>query len=580
MLLNVEHVSKAFGDQTVLADVSLQIHAGQRLGLVGANGAGKTTLLKIVTGELAPDGGRVQLAQRADLRYLAQTLGEDRAHLTMQGLIDSALGELRALETQMRALEAQMAAADELAASLRPDELDACLAAYGPVAEQFEHRGGYDLPHRMAWVLAGLRVDHIDPTRDLATLSGGEKSRVGLAALLLRQPDLLLLDEPTNHLDFAALTWLEEYLQSFAGGVLVVSHDRDFLNRAVNSIVEIQEYDRTSRHYAGDYDFYAATRAQEREKWAVDYADQQAEIWELRKAIKGKARQVAHNRPPRDNDKYIGPFKDGRIQGVIARNVRAAEEKLRRIEDDPIPRPPRELQFNSEFDPAALVNQTPLSATQLTKRFGTLSVLQEVDVSVYPQSRVAIVGPNGCGKSTLLKLLAGQIAPDAGEVARAVSVRLGYLDQEQEGLDPDLTVMASFRAGRSGDLEEFKAELLGMGLFIYPELAKRVGELSVGQKRKLQIAQLVTGRANLLLLDEPTNHISLDVLESFENALLAFPGPVVAVSHDRRFIRRFAQEIWAFTETGLHRYLGGWEEYAEKIRGTEMQTSTADLSRV
>jgi macrolide transport system ATP-binding/permease protein len=384
-----------------------------------------------------------------------------------------------------------------------------------------------------------------------------------LAALLLQEPDLLLLDEPTNHLDFRALAWLEEYLADFRGGLVAVSHDRQFLNQTVGAIVEIDEHSKEAKLYNGNYDFYAEVKAQEREKWQESYWAQQEEIWELRKTIKLKARQVGHgNRAPRDNDKFITYFKAQRVDDAVARNVRSAEEKLRRIEEDPIPKPPRPLEINPTFDPAALVSRTPLSASNLHKQYGQQVVLDGVNVTISADSRVVIVGPNGAGKSTLLRILAGAEQPDQGNVTRAPSVVLGYLDQEQQTLDTQQTVFESFRAGRPGDYEEFKAELLGYGLFSYPELAKPVGALSVGQKRKLQIAQLLAERANLLLLDEPTNHISLDVLEQFEQALSNFAGPVIAVSHDRRFIQRFAQEIWELADGKLKRYLGGWEEYS------------------
>src|SRR5690606_1014489 len=236
-------------------------------------------------------------------------------------------------------------------------------------------------------------------------------------------------------------------------------------------------------------------------------------------------------------------------------------ERLRRIEADPIPKPPRRLEINPEFDPAALTTHVPLVATGLVKRYGGKVVLEQADVVVDANSRIVIIGPNGAGKSTLLRILARHEQPDAGEVRTAAGVIVGYLDQEQVDLAPDATVFEVFRNGRPGDYETFKAELLGYGLFTYPDLAKPVHTLSVGQKRKLQLARLLTQRANLLLLDEPTNHISLDVLEEFETALAGFAGPIVAVSHDRRFIQRFAQEIWHVDQGRVRRYLGGWEAF-------------------
>ena len=555
MLLTIEHLTKSYGDNQVLNDVSLTLGEGQKLGLVGANGVGKSTLLKIVVGETEADSGSVTISARTRLGYLPQILNEADT-MSINALIMASLGELVALETRLRQVEGMMAASK--------DDLDAILAEYGQLSEEFEQRGGYELEHRRAAILAGLQVDHLDPTRAIGTLSGGEKSRVGLAALLLQSPDLLLLDEPTNHLDFHALAWLEGYLVDFRGGLLVVSHDRQFLNQTVQGIVEIDEHCKEANFYNGSYDFYAEVKAQERVKWDASYWTQQEEIWELRKMIKLNARQVGHtNRAPRDGDKFIKFFKAQRIDDAVARNVRSAEEKLRRIEEDPIPKPPRPLEINPTFDPAALVSHTPLSASDLHKRYGQQVVLDGINLTLDANSRVVIVGPNGAGKSTLLRILAGIEAPDLGDVSYSPSVIRGYLDQEQQTLDPRLSVYETFRAGRTGDFEEFKAELLGYGLFTYPELAKSVAALSVGQKRKLQIAQLLAAHANLLLLDEPTNHISLDVLEQFEQALSNFAGPVIAVSHDRRFIQRFAREIWEFADGTLHRYLGGWEEYVD-----------------
>lgn len=552
MLLVIENLSKAYGENQVLNRVSLSLAPGQKLGLVGANGVGKSTLLKIIMGEVEADAGQVRLAANVEVGYLPQAL-EAAADQTLEQLIYTAQGDLLRLEAELRALEARMASANS--------DLDALLADYGRLSESFERRGGYELAHRLEVVLAGLGIAHLPRDRRVGTLSGGEKSRVGLAALLLAGPELLLLDEPTNHLDFAALHWLEGYLRDYQGGLLVVSHDRHFLNQTVEAIVEIDEHSKEARLYSGSYDFYAQVKAQERVKWEEEYWAQQEEIWELRKAIKSKARQVAHNRPPRDGDKFLFNFKAGRVADAISRNVRAAEEKLRRLEENPAPKPPKLMEINPDFDPAALASRIPLTADGLCKRYGAQALLDNVSFAIHADSRVVIVGPNGAGKSTLLRILAGKETPDAGRVRVSPSVVLGYLDQEQEEMDPNQTLYEAFRGERSGEWEELKAELLSYGLFSYPDLAKRVAALSVGQKRKLQIACLIAAHANLLLLDEPTNHISLDVLEEFEQALSAFAGPVIAVSHDRRFIQRFAQEVWELRDGALTRYLGGWEAY-------------------
>jgi macrolide transport system ATP-binding/permease protein len=459
------------------------------------------------------------------------------------------------MEARLRTLEEAMA---------HPDgDLDALLAEYGALNEAFEARGGYDLDHRIDEVFAGLGIAGLGRERIVSTLSGGEKSRVGLAALLLRSPDLLLLDEPTNHLDFAALAWLEEYLQRFQGALLVVSHDRHFLNQTVQSIIEIDEHSKEAKLYSGNYDFYAAVKAQERAKWVEGYWAQQEEIWELRKLLKTKARQNPFERAPRDNDKFAYTFKAEKLQASISRTMRNAEERLRRLEEEPIPKPPSELEINPSFDPQALVSKTPLVVAGVSKCYGDQPILNDVSCSVEPDSRIVIVGPNGAGKSTLLKIMAGLIQPDEGQCFTAASVVVGHLDQEQETLEESGTLIDAYCQGRTGDWEDLKAELLEYGLFTWPDLRKPVASLSVGQKRKLQLARLIAQRANLLLLDEPTNHISLDVWEEFERALLRFPGPIVAISHDRRFIERFASEIWEMEAGRLRRFSGGWPQYQD-----------------
>lgn len=550
MLLAIDNISKAYGDNQVLNNVTFALPDGQKLGLVGANGVGKSTLIKIIIGEIEPDGGAVRLASGAEIGYLAQTLSAAEGQ-TIAELIDTTLGNIRQIEVRLRQLEAAMVQPGE--------DLAGLLADYSELTEQFERRGGYDLDYRLDQVMTGLAVAHLARDRRVATLSGGEKSRVGLAALLLAAPDLLLLDEPTNHLDFVALAWLEGYLQGYKGGVLVVSHDRHFLNQTVTAIVEIAEHSREAKLYSGNYDFYAQMKELERTKWVESYWAQQEEIRELRKQMKRKANVNPFARPPRDNDKFAYTFKAEKMQGSLSRDIRSAEERLRRIEEDPIPKPPAILKINPDFDPQVLTSKTPITVTAVSKTYGNQCVLDNVSCTVEPDSRIVIIGPNGAGKSTLLKIMAGVALPDSGLVDVAPSVVLGHLDQEQETLVTEGTLFEVYRDGRVGDWEEFKAELLGYGLFTWPDLMKPAATLSVGQKRKLQIAGLMAQKANLLLLDEPTNHISLDVLEEFEQALLDFAGPVVAISHDRRFIERFANEIWEMRDGRLTRFLGDWQ---------------------
>ena len=546
MQLSVSSLTKSYGVEQVLNNISFVLGIGQRAGLVGANGAGKSTLLKIITGEVEPDGGTVGLPKGAEVGYLAQTTplftGE-----TIDDLVYESQGDVRCLEIRLRQLEEEISRASG-------GDLASKLAQYDDATQRFERRGGYDLDYRIGQVLQGLGIGHIPRDRSVATLSGGEKARVGLAALLLKSPDILLLDEPTNHLDISALDWLEAYLAGYKGILVAASHDRHFLICTANVILEIDERTRGIKEYTGNYDSYVESKQRARERWQEEYRVQQEEIKALRQEIREKARHVGHNnRAPRDNDKFAAGFFGGRVQRAISRNVSNAEEKLRRIEANPIPRPPQELRISPDFDLLTLGGTTPLVVSDIYKSYGGRSVLEDVSLTLAKDSHIVIIGPNGAGKSTLLKILAGHETPDAGDVWVTRSARIGYLSQGQETLDPRKTLFEAYREGLTGTQEELLADLFRYAFFSYDDIAKQVSQLSVGQRQKLQLARLLAQRANLLLLDEPTNHISLDILEDFEQALLNFPGPIIAASHDRRFIERFGGMIWELRDGRLVR---------------------------
>ncbi len=541
-MLFVRNLSKSYGAVTVLDDVSFVLNAGEHVGVVGSNGVGKTTLLRILVGQEAPDSGTYSFAPSTEVGYLPQTT-PDFYGRTLQDLILESLGNLRRLEERMRELEATMSSFG----SASEEQLAPLMEEYDQVTTRFQDLGGYEIDYQIDSILDGLRISYLARNREMQTLSGGEKARVGLAALLLCSPDLLLLDEPTNHLDVTSLEWLETYLARYRGAVMLVSHDRQFLNRAVNAIFEIDEHSHHLKRYEGNYDAYVQAKAAERAKWEEDYERQQLEIKELRKRIRETARNVAHNRLPKDPDKMAYDFFGGRVQNTISRNVRAAEEQLRRIEEGPIPKPPKLLQVTSFFQGDPLQSDIPIQAQHVTKCWDSRCVLRDVSFAIDPRARILLFGPNGAGKTTLLKLLVGSEQPDAGTIVIVEGARIGYLPQDPE-LDPAKTVIETYRYGQVGYEGEFVARLIGYGLFRLEDMQKKVGQLSLGQRRKLEIARLMAASPNVLLLDEPTNYISLDVLEAFEAALKHFPGPVIAVSHDRWFMQRFSGQVWRIVD--------------------------------
>ena len=544
MLLTIRSLSKTYGVHTVLDTLSFTINSHERGGIVGPNGVGKSTLLRLLVGQEEADAGTITYGPGVDFGYLAQTTPNFYGR-TIEGLILASVGDLRRLEERMQYLEGAMATASE-------EQLPALLAEYNIVATKYQDRGGYDIDYKIDSVMAGLHVTYLARTQQMETLSGGEKARIGLATLLLRSPDILLLDEPTNHLDFASMEWLENYISHYPGAVLMASHDRQFLNRTVNRIFEINEHSHHLAEYSGNYDAYIQAKEAERKRWEADYERQQEEIKELRKRVKVTGRQIGHsNRSARDNDKFARHFFEQNVQSAVSSNIRAAQVQLERLEADPIPKPPELLRINSQFQTDPIHSQIVVRTSNLTKHFDLRRVLEDVNMTISARAHILLVGPNGTGKTTLLRLIAGQEQPDAGEIQVAPGARIGYLAQEPELLDLDKTVIETYRYGQVGYEGEFVGRLLGYGLFSIEDMHKKVRQLSIGQRRKLEIARLMVASPNILLLDEPTNYISLDVLEAFEMAISTFEGPVLVISHDRWFIQRFKGERWELRDRHL-----------------------------
>ncbi len=542
-MLTVNNLSKSYGPTTVLQKVSFSLGPGEKAGLVGANGVGKTTLLKILAGREPQDSGRVTLPTSAMVAYLPQTIPDFQGR-TIDELLQASVGDLQQMGQRMRSIENAMSDA-------AGEELARLLEEYGEISTVFQERGGYELDHRIEIVLEGLGIAHIERTRSVHSLSGGERARVNLAMLLLTDPDLLLLDEPTNHLDRSGLEWLETYLRQFGKSILAASHDRRFLNSLATQIYEIDEHSHEIERYPGNYDAYRSAKDARRKKWEADYEQQQEEISALRRTVKTGGRAVRATRTPRDRDKYIPNYKAERAQESVSRGVRAAEERLKRIMQDPVPKPPRPLKVTAGLTPLSIRSAIVAKATGVTKRYGSNCILNDLDLTLNRDSRVAIVGPNGSGKTTLLRILAGDEAPDEGEIAFAPRARAGYLPQESLFDDLGRTVLEAYREGLVGYQGDFTFDLLRYGLFREDDIGKTLRQLSVGQLRKVEIARLIASEPNLLILDEPTNYLSLDVLEAFEATVAEWPGPVIAASHDRWFIDHFKGDVLEISETGL-----------------------------
>ncbi|MEU7135850.1 ribosomal protection-like ABC-F family protein [Streptomyces sp. NPDC046261] len=518
--LSLRDVSLSRGDRLLLDGVSLSVRAGERVGVVGENGAGKSTLLKLLAGAERPDDGTVVTLADGGIGYLGQTpdLPPDS---TIAQAIDVALDELRTMEGRLRDLEAVLATAGP-----------GTLSEYGELLTAFEARGGYEADARVDKALHGLGVGHLARDRRLGSLSGGEQARLGLACTLAAAPEVMLLDEPTNHLDGAALAWLEETLRAHRGTVVAVSHDRVFLERVATAVVELDAERRTLVRYGGGYAGFLAERAAARRRWEEAYERWCAETEALTETAETTARSVAPGRAIKDGNKMAYDRDKGRVQSSVSSRVRNARERLRRLRENPVPRPPEPLRFAAR--PTVGTAGGALVALDGV-RVGDRLAVDALEVRA--GERLLVHGPNGAGKSTLLRLMAGVAQPETGTVRR--SGRIGYLAQEIPVSRPAERLLEAFRRGLPGTVEEQEALLLSYGLFRERDLHVPVGSLSAGQRRRLALARLLARPADLLLLDEPANHLALGLVEQLEQALDAWPGALVIVSHDRALRRRF-----------------------------------------
>lgn len=527
--LAMNDVSKAYGDRSVLDQVSLTVRPSEKAGVIGENGSGKSTLLRLMAGAEAPDSGDITVGFPGGTGYLSQTLALDPGS-TVQDAVDEALAELRALERRIRAAEEELSA---------EEPTDARLAAYGDLLTAYEQRGGYEADARTGAALQGLGLGSLARDRRLGSLSGGEQSRLALACVLAAAPELLLLDEPTNHLDADAVGWLEAHLRAHRGTMVVVTHDRAFLERVTTVILEVDRDLRSVTRYGDGWDGYRRAKAAARARWAQNHQEWLTELARTEEQVNAAGQRLAGT--GKDPGQGFGKHRRSH-EAKLSGQVRAARTRLEALRRSPVPAPPRPLRFTAELAVASGAG-TPVEGSGGS---GPVAELDDVVVGarldlpslrVGPGQRLLVTGPNGAGKTTLLRVLAGDLAPDAGTVRR--HGRIGYLPQELPARPTRRTLLATFAAGRPGHPDEWAGELLALGLFRPEDLTVPVAALSVGQQRRLTLARLVTRPADLLVLDEPTNHIALGLVEELEAALQQYGGAVVVVSHDRSFRGRF-----------------------------------------
>jgi ATPase subunit of ABC transporter with duplicated ATPase domains len=539
-MLQVNNLHKSYGDNVILEEVTLIVNRGDRLGLVGPNGCGKSTLLKIVVGQERPDQGSVSFTP-PDLRigYLEQALtyAEDAtvAQVLRGGLADP--------DQEMRELAERLARASGA-------ELERLMSAYARAVDRFEARGGYSSEAQIDAVLAGLGLDAIDRDTPVPILSGGQKTRLGLARLLLERPHLLLLDEPTNHLDIEALEWLEEFLAAYDGGILIVSHDRTFLDRTVNTILDLDPLTHTVTAYPGNYTAYIEAKERELEKQWASYKDQQDRIAQYQRAITGfetYARGIEHG---------TIDFAPRKIAKGIARKAVVQKRRLERMieSEEYLEKPKRTWQMKFDLVDTPPSSQDALVLEDLSMGFGDNLLFDDVSLTLHADERIVLTGPNGSGKTTLLRIMMGQMEPLRGSVRLGPSVRVGYYAQEQEGLDDTSDPFTEIRRVAPMDDTETRS-FLHYFLFSGDDVFVPVGSLSLGERARLALAKLVASGCNLLVLDEPINHLDIPSREQFEQGLSQFEGAVLAVVHDRYFIERFATRIWAIHEGTIHSYV-------------------------
>jgi ATPase subunit of ABC transporter with duplicated ATPase domains len=530
-MIRLDNISKQQGHQILFIEASAALQKGEKAGLVGPNGAGKTTLFRMITSQEQPDEGQVVVERGVTIGYFSQDVGEMSGRSAVAEVMDGA-GPVAAVATELKELEAAMADPD------RADDMDEIIARYGEVQARFEELDGYALETRAREVLAGLSFSQEMMDGDVGNLSGGWKMRVALARILLMRPDVMLLDEPSNHLDLESLIWLEQFLQAYEGALMMTSHDREFINRIITKVVEIDAGSLTT--YSGNYEFYEQQRALNEKQQQAQFERQQAML----------AKEI----------KFIERFK---ARASHAAQVQSRVKKLEKIERVEPPRRRQTVAF--DFQPAPRSGEDVVNLKNVHKSYGSRQIYEGFDFMIRRKERWCVMGINGAGKSTLLKLVTGSTEPDDGSVTIGGSVKLGYFAQHaMDLLDGERTVFQSledaFPQAGQGSLRA----LAGCFGFSGDDVEKRCRVLSGGEKARLVMAKMLFDPPNFLVLDEPTNHLDLATKEMLIGALAEFEGTMLFVSHDRHFLAALSNRVLELTPDGVHRYGGGYTEYVAR----------------
>lgn len=545
VLLSVSGVTVEYGTDVVLNNINFSINEGDKLGIVGVNGAGKSTLAKIIAGTFTPSSGNVYIAKDKTVSMLAQN--------AMLESDDTVLSEMSDAFPEIVATEKRLA---ELSESIENHiGGEAAIEKYAVLTEEFRKMGGYEYRSRIKSTLArfGFGEEFFDKT--INTLSGGERTRLALVKLLLREPDLLILDEPTNHLDMDTLAWLEEHLRSYKKTLILISHDRYFLDRAANKILDIEHTEATI--YPGNYSAYAAQKAEQRKALAKKHELQQKEISRIEAIIEQQRRW-------------------GQERNFIT--IKSKQKQIEHLKKDSVDAPKRDPKSISlHFSEARESGNDVLFAENISKSYGERKILENINFEVKKRDKIMIVGPNGCGKSTLVRIIGGLDEDYDGILRFGYNVISGYYDQEQQTLDDDSTVLEEVcRAHDKLTIPQVRSALASF-LFFAEDMDKKVAVLSGGERARLMLCKMILSQINLLILDEPTNHLDIGSREALEDALMQFSGTIIAVSHDRYFVRKLSSKIFDMTD-GLRIFAGNYDEYCEYREKQKETAKNVDIA--